>query len=231
MFKTKDDITSWLDLMHIEEYVINEDLTVDVNKSVNLSQKTLIKLPVKFNIINGNFNCSSNSLHTLEGCPNIILGSFHCGFNLLTHLQQGPQIVLHDFYCNDNKLVSLLGAPEEIGYEFKCSNNALTSLQFGPKKVGCDYRISFHPETDKEELIGYDYRCELNPIINLNHFDCEIGRNFIHLSSTPIEDLEQYYDDKNRLCLSQKELNSVMLYYKFSNDLPNKQPETKKKKI
>ena len=67
--KTKEKIESWLKEMNIKEYLINQNLTVDIFSNVNLSMKKLKKIPIKFGIINGNFDCSDNELTTLEGFP------------------------------------------------------------------------------------------------------------------------------------------------------------------
>ena len=41
MLNNKDVIEIWLNLMKIDNYIIHEDLTVDVNGDVNISQKKL----------------------------------------------------------------------------------------------------------------------------------------------------------------------------------------------
>ena len=49
---------------------------IDVNGDVNLHGDGLSELPLKFNVIYGNFYCSNNQLTTLEGCPKIIKEHF-----------------------------------------------------------------------------------------------------------------------------------------------------------
>ena len=46
----------------ITNYTINQDGSIDVNGSVNLSRENLTKLPLKFNRVSGYFDCSNNQL-------------------------------------------------------------------------------------------------------------------------------------------------------------------------
>jgi hypothetical protein len=72
MLKTKNEIKSWLNQYKIESYFINDNLTVNVNGSINLSYLKLIKIPIKFNRVNGNFFCAYNELTSLEFFPSEI---------------------------------------------------------------------------------------------------------------------------------------------------------------
>ena len=46
----------------IKNYTINPDGSIDVDDGVDLSGKDLIKIPLKFNKVNGWFDCSYNRL-------------------------------------------------------------------------------------------------------------------------------------------------------------------------
>ncbi len=48
MLVTKEEVKKILDDLSIKNYIINDDLTVDVNGHVNLRNKNLISIPVKF---------------------------------------------------------------------------------------------------------------------------------------------------------------------------------------
>lgn len=88
MYNTKDEIKEWLDKNYIERYIINDDLTVDVNGDVNLISLLINSyIPVKFGIINGIFNCECNSLTSLVNCPDIVTGYFSCAVNNLKSLK------------------------------------------------------------------------------------------------------------------------------------------------
>jgi hypothetical protein len=90
-------ITKWLYEMDVENYIINDDYTIDVKGNVSLSNKNLDRFPdyIKFDKVRGYFDCSNNQLVSLEGCPREVGGYFD---------------------CNNNQLVSLEGCPMEVGY-------------------------------------------------------------------------------------------------------------------
>jgi len=81
---TKIEIKEWLDKMNIENYVINDDLTVDVNGNVNLNNKNLSNIPVLFGRVKGNFRCAGNKLTSLEFVPKECK-NFDCIDNILTY--------------------------------------------------------------------------------------------------------------------------------------------------
>jgi hypothetical protein len=110
--QTKKEIIKWLDKYNIRKYIINDDLTVDVNGDADLYNKKLTNIPVKFKIVTG---------------------SFFCSYNQLTNLEFAPKYVGHNFTCYHNNLTTLQGAPEKVGGKFLCSSNNLTSLQGAPK--------------------------------------------------------------------------------------------------
>ena len=103
-----EDIDSICKKYGIKNYTINEDGTVDVDGSVDLSERNLSKLPLKFGRVTGSFYCMHNQLTTLEGCPVEVGGYFNCGSNKLTSLEGCPRVVGGEFYCKDNPL------PQEI---------------------------------------------------------------------------------------------------------------------
>ena len=100
-------IEDWLDEMEIYNYIINDDLTIDIDDkhsdSVDLMHKGFKELPVFIQFGNvGSFYISHNELQTLRGCP--------------TYVQR-------TFSCQDNKLYSLDGCPKKVGETFKCGQN------------------------------------------------------------------------------------------------------------
>ena len=97
-------IVKWLDTMHVNNYTINPDWTIDVNGDVNLWDKNLTEFPdyIKFNHVSGQFDCAGNQLTSLKGCP---------------------ASVGYSFYCNRNQLTSLEGCPTSVGGYFGCYDN------------------------------------------------------------------------------------------------------------
>ena len=87
----------------IKNWTLNPDGTVDVEGDVNICDKNLYKIPLKFGIVKGNFSCRNNKLTSLEGCPNRIIGNFNCGVNKqLKNLEGCPSYIDGDFFCVDN---------------------------------------------------------------------------------------------------------------------------------
>ena len=56
----KVGIEEWLKSYNVENYTINDDLSVDVSGVVDLSGKSLIMIPVKFRNVSGNFDCNNS---------------------------------------------------------------------------------------------------------------------------------------------------------------------------
>ena len=126
---TKKEIRDICEKYNITNYTINPDGSIDVDGDVDLSGKDLIKIPLKFNKVNGWFDCSYNKLTSLEGCPSYVGISFNCSYNCLTTLENSPKKVYGSFNCYDNKLVNLKGIGEVNGYGIHCVHNPLESLE------------------------------------------------------------------------------------------------------
>ena len=100
----------------IENYTVNDDGSIDVNGSVDLSWCKLTELPLRFNKVTGYFDCSNNNLTTLKGCPKWIGGWFSCHDNQLTSLEFSPDYVGDYFSCSYNKLTDNYCETEIGGY-------------------------------------------------------------------------------------------------------------------
>lgn len=146
-------IKGWLEEYDIEDYTINDDLTIDINGDVNLYDRNIKELPkyIQFGTVEGIFTCANNKLTSLRGCPRIVNKSFNCSFNNLTSLKEAPTKVDGSFYCNNNKLVSLEGAPKEIGANFDCSFNKLVSLKGTPREIKGNFQCNNNNLTSLKE--------------------------------------------------------------------------------
>ena len=106
LLKNKEDIIKWLDRNKIENYTLIENTeygyVVDVEGYVDLSNKKLLRIEVKFNKIKGSFYCNRNQLETLEGAPLAVGGIFDCSYNKLTSLDGAPLEVGRNFFCHKN---------------------------------------------------------------------------------------------------------------------------------
>jgi hypothetical protein len=128
MLKTKTEIQAWLDKMGVNRYTIKDDLTVDVDNHVHLSNKKLSEIPVQFDNISGDFDIWSNNLISLKGCPIKVAGNFNCGSNNLKTLEYCPKIVGKEFNFNLNQINTLDYCPDSVGV-FNCYINNFTTLK------------------------------------------------------------------------------------------------------
>jgi len=93
----------------IENYIINDDETVDVDGDVNLYKKGLTKLPIKFGKVTGYFFCGHNHLTSLEGSPYYVGGYFACNYNnKLVNFKGFPEDYTGDVNFMDNPVYELL---------------------------------------------------------------------------------------------------------------------------
>jgi len=113
----------WLKKMDISEYSVDSEGFVNVDGNVDISNKRLKVIPVKFGYVGGAFFCNHNNLSSLQGAPREVGGDFYCSFNNLTSLQGAPREVGGNFYCSFNNLTSLQGGPKEVGGNFYCISN------------------------------------------------------------------------------------------------------------
>jgi len=117
MWKTKEEVSGWLNEMEINNYTINENLKVDVAGDVNLDSRELTEIPVQFGKVSGNFSCHINELTSLKGSPEFVGGDFGCCLNQLTSLQGCPEFVggEHFDYAGNNKFKNEL--PNKMNFE------------------------------------------------------------------------------------------------------------------
>lgn len=128
-----DDISKWLRKHQIKSFTILKDNSVDIHGDVRLHDKltNLLKLPLKFNKVEGDFDISDNELTTLEGCPKIVTG---------------------DFLAYKNEITSLKGSPKEVGGNYIILQNNISSLKFAPTLVKEDFICSHNPLKDLDGL-------------------------------------------------------------------------------
>lgn len=196
-YSTIEEIQEWLNTY--ASYSFGTSLTfikdkkygfvVNVNGSISIKDEELIFIPIKFNIIEGNFTCTRNKLTNLEfapievqnrfdvsnnaltsllGAPKIV-HSFNCSYNKLTSLEGGPEVI-DSYYCTFNLLLSLNGAPKVIEGDFDCSNNQLTSLEGGPKKIGRAFELANNKINTLEfipDFVGEEIFLNDNPALSI----------------------------------------------------------------
>lgn len=143
--KTQKDIKKWLHEKNIFNFVIHDNLIVDVNSSVILQGESLSTLPFKFGKVNGDFNVCLNCLSSLIGSPDYVAGHFLCSNNQLITLEGAPKIVDGAFIAKENKLTSLDYFPSKVGYSITLSHNKLVNLKgLNHKKVNGSLDMSYN---------------------------------------------------------------------------------------
>lgn len=127
-FNNKEDIKAWLDRYNITGYTIHEDLTVDVEGTVDLYGKSLTSIPIQFGYVSESFDCGDNQLTSFKGCPKRIGKDFLGLWNSVKSLENGPEEIGNDYYISNNPLESLLNSPKIVGNDFLCRQVPLKNL-------------------------------------------------------------------------------------------------------
>ena len=174
-FKSNIDIHSICEKHGIENYTINDDMSIDVNGSVYLHEKRIDKLPLQFREVTGNFWCDFNNLTSLKGSPTIVDG-FYCS-NQITSLEFGPKVVNNNgYYCGNNKLTSFEFFPNQVIGGFHCYSNQIRDFKGLPEffsgQIG---DITYNPVFEIYNLFHGNHDC----IEYINEFDVIQGDRVI----------------------------------------------------
>jgi hypothetical protein len=212
---TRKEVIQVCEKYEIENYTINDDLSIDVDGDVRLDSKNLEYLPLRFNYVSGGFSCCRNILVSLEGSPQTVGGDFDCQGNELKTLEGSPQTVGTNFECSYNNLKTLEGSPQTVGGDFGCSLNGLKSLKGCPQTVGGDFDC-FGNELKSLEgcpsVVNGNFNCSFNKLKDLEHIsevsgNIDIRHNVVYLlmytfidkaDSFMIEDFIDYEIVRNR---------------------------------
>lgn len=169
---TINKIKKWLSDRNIFRCELDDELFINCNGDVDISDEIIGELPeyINFKFVKGDFDCSECHLTTLRGCPERVEGSFGCQSNNLINLEGGPKYVGESYHCNHNQLTSLKGAPEHVGYSFFCLGNKLKTLEGGPKHVEYTYDCSDNELTSLKGIAPVLDRltCDANYIKNFD---------------------------------------------------------------
>ena len=197
----------------ILQYTINDDMSISVDRDVNLTHKNLKSIPIKFKEVGGHFFCNNNQLTSLRGCPETVGGYFSCRSNQLTSLKYCPETVGGDFYCHHNQLTSLKYCPETVGGYFYCDNNQLTSLKYCP------------------ETVGGDFYCNNNQLTNFDGLP-EFFEQDISLIGNPVNEIYELFNQDPRCIYWIREFDAIQgdevvrdrleeVFHTLGMDIPN----------
>lgn len=172
----KEDIAVWLKHYGVEDFTINDDLTVDVSGDVNLRSKRsldnvlevdgiesrpveyqipLTHLPFQFGKVSGNFDISANGV-------NGEYATVHQTLPALRSLEGSPHEIGGDFICARNNLTSLEGGPVKVGGVYDCSSNELSSVKGAPSYVGKDFKVENNPHLEHEQVKSLSEKISLS---------------------------------------------------------------------
>lgn len=155
--------------MGIDNYKLTK-LGVEVYGNVSIRDYKCKKLPVKFNIIHGDFEVTRCGIETLENFPTKINGDLKVTFNNIKDLVGGPRVVEEHYICRNNYLENLLGSPKYINGDFDCSYNRLKTVSNSPDYVDGNFDCSHnHIETLVSSPINVDgiFNCSHNNLTDL----------------------------------------------------------------
>lgn len=125
------EVANILHKLGITNYIIRDDLSVDVRDAVRLGESgkgKLEKIPVQFHHAIGPFSVRDNKLTSLKGCPEYVGGTFICDRNPLKSLEYAPIHVVGGFsvvgtplksFHNIHKYIKYIGATLRFGAEIK----------------------------------------------------------------------------------------------------------------
>ena len=104
IFKTADvslemRISTWIK----GKYEIDDNGLYNVKGDVKVINFKGEILPIRFDVVSGNFVCSDVGLTSFAGCPNVVGRNFNCSNNAFNSLEYAPSKVRCDFICKDNK--------------------------------------------------------------------------------------------------------------------------------
>ena len=204
-YKDKQQIINWLEKHEVKSYKLVPDeqygFIVNVNGDIDLGNKKLLSILIKFSKVTGSFNCSDNKLTSLEFSPQTVDG-FYCNDNKLASLEFCPQTVGSDFSCSGNQLTSLEFCPQTVSGNFYCNDNKLTSLEFCPQTVG-----------------GHFF-CSYNRLISLEFSPHTVKGNFYCSDNPKLKEIQKIINFK-LIYLEHKKLLATNLSDKLNDDLIN----------
>lgn len=158
LFKTKKSITAWLDKHNVEHYTLVPDpvygYVVDLKYGLNLQQSGLRSIPVKFNVVKGDFDIYENKLTTLNFSPKEVEGFFDCSLNNIKSLKGCPRRIVGSFAFSQNPIKKIEDFPDIVGGRVYClSNSKLGNLQFvGTSAPFLEAREAYGIEQEKSTL-------------------------------------------------------------------------------
>ena len=81
-YQSESEVSKICNKYRINNWSLVDGL-VNVDGGVNLYNRGLTELPLKFGTVTGSFDCDDTVLTSLVGCPLRVGGNFYCSYNKL----------------------------------------------------------------------------------------------------------------------------------------------------
>lgn len=150
----REAIQDWLSEVGITDYTIDEQLVVNVNKSILVADKNIPYLPVQFGEIKGHFFFQNVGLKSLKGFPHTVKGRVSVVNNKLKSFRYSPDTITGDYAVNGNKFESFKNLRTKIGGVFFCHDNPLKNIDDISFEVGG--QIFFRPPAYADNFQEYN---------------------------------------------------------------------------
>jgi hypothetical protein len=97
------------------ESLFTENFTI-TPKGINIDGDIIVDknfpfIPIKFNIIKGDFDITNRNINSLEGCPNEVI-HFSCSYSKIFNLKYCPNIIHGSFWAISTQLKDLDNLPK-----------------------------------------------------------------------------------------------------------------------
>lgn len=188
----------------IKDYIINNDLTIDVDGDVDLRNLNITEIPLNFNKVKGKFCIPNTKIKSLKGCPKYIGGHFELYFcQDLKNFEYGPTYVGGDIDAFSTGIESLKGLPDVINRNLDLSSSRLTSLKHSPKIINGQFDVSNNKldsvEGIEETIFNGKYLdLRFNNISSFDFFPMLYNQR-INLDDNPIESIWNLFKDPSKI--------------------------------
>lgn len=137
------EIEQWLKEKHIQDYSLNNDLSVNVHHGLSFNPFELKEgLPFAFHEIDGNLMIANNNLFDMRNFPRIVHGNvdvFGCD---LYSLKGCPEIIHGNLIIGGNLIRSFQYIAKHIDGDIQAYDNALEAIDYLPDYFGGLLKIS-----------------------------------------------------------------------------------------
>ena len=158
---TKEKIQNICEKYNIRNYIINNDMSIDVDGDVNLQRMGLKKIPLNINKVTGSFYADNCDFNSLKGSPKYVGHDFMCDGNNLKTLADGPLYVGNDYYCEGN-LLKELKSDLKIGKDFYFEANRIRDFKSLPKDSKAEF--IYYDDNPVGELVNILFKTLLDGI-------------------------------------------------------------------